>query len=631
MSPSQAEILTSSGLGDDARPPSPPTPPAERPVMLGLGAGLVLACAVGTQVVAWRFRFAPGLGAPLAVLSPQALRYDRATVVLALGFAAAAVFVPLGRRWSAPLLVLACVGSVGSVGPIYPPYGIFVWYARAARVPAAAGVFRPAWALLAGVALTTTHVISRFARRPPRAPTGSHGTARWGTGETLRRDTGLLVGRDGPRPLRFAGEGHLLTVAPTRSGKGVSAVIPNLLDHPGSVLVTDPKGENYAVTARWRERMGQPRHAFDPFDVVGGKATYNPLDLIDVRGASAVDDARLLADMLVLPNLREGDEAFWNEEARGLLTGLILHVAASPSPEGRTLAEVRRLLTLGPEPFGELLNAMGESDAAGGLVARAAARLLQKADRERSGVLSTAHSHTHFLDSPRMAEVLGRSTVDLSVLKHEAVSVYLILPTDRMEGYARWLRLMIASALRAMSRTRGQPDARILFLLDEFAHLGRMAPVQQGIGLAAGFGVTFWLIVQDLSQLRTLYGDGWLTFLANVDVLQAFGVHDWDTADHLSKMTGEATIVVTSDSESAGETAGPRGHRHRGTARTRSERGRRLLLPDEVLRLSPDAELLFMKDEGPLCVHRVNYLRDPELAGRAASNPWYDPVKRAVS
>ena len=177
----------------------------------------------------------------------------------------------------------------------------------------------------------------------------------------------------------------MLTVAPTRSGKGVSAVIPNLLDYPGSVLVTDPKGENYAVTARWRRERGHTVCAFDPFGVAGGDATYNPLDVIDAGTPDVVDDARMLADMLVLPGGREGEQAFWNEEARGVLTGLILHVAASAPPEQRTLTEVRTLLTLPPERFAELLEVMQASPAAGGLVARAAARLLQKAERERSG------------------------------------------------------------------------------------------------------------------------------------------------------------------------------------------------------------------------------------------------------
>ena len=93
------------------------------------------------------------------------------------------------------------------------------------------------------------------------------------------------------------------------------------------------------------------------------------------------------------------------------------------------------------------------SDGPHPVVASAAREVLNKSENERSGVLSTAQSHTHFLDSPRMAQVLGTSTVDLSALKRESVSVYLILPTDRMDGYARWLRLMVSQSLQDAMRT----------------------------------------------------------------------------------------------------------------------------------------------------------------------------------
>ena len=608
-----------------------PSPHADHPLIVFLGAGLVLAAAAGTQYVAWRFAFRPTLGAPILVLSAHTTRVLRAVGVLASGSALSALFVPRLRPLSGPLVLVALCAGLASIGLVYPPYRIFVWYAEYAHVPAAAPVFRGAWVVIVSVAVASAFVITSAWRRRHRAsPSDSHGSAHWGSGALLHGEQGFLLGREGPRLLRLAGEGHVLTVAPTRSGKGVSAVIPNLLDYLGSVLVTDPKGENYAVTARWRRDAGQLVYAFDPFEVVGGDATYNPLDLIDAGTPDVVDDARMLADMLVLPASREGEQAFWNEEARGVLTGLILHVAANAAPERRTLTQVRALLTLPPEPFAALLEEMQSSPAAGGLVARAAARLLQKAGRERSGVLSTAQSHTHFLDSPRMARVLEHSTLDLSVLKREAVSVYLILPTDRIDAYARWLRLMIACALRAMARTRGQPKERVLFLLDEFAHLGRMHPVQRDIGLAGGFGVTFWLIVQDLSQLRSTYGETWPTFLANMDVLQAFGINDWDTAEYLSKLTGEATIHVESEHHSRGVSRGPHAQRQLGSGRTRSEQGRRLLLPDEVRRLPREEELLFVKGSAPLLARRLSYLRDREFAGRADPNPLYDPVAQGV-
>ena len=608
-------------------------PGNDRPLVLFLTLGLVIAFGTGTQYAAWRWGFHPNLGTPLFVATPTELAVVRAAAMVCAVGGVGLLFIPSWRTMSSVLLIGALCLADTSAGPIYPPHMIAVWQVRYADVPAAAPVFWVAWLVVAASAISIGVLVnSAWRRRTPATPSTSHGSAHWGSGEALHRDRGLVLGKQGHTSLRHFGEGHVLTVAPTRSGKGVSCVIPNLLDHPGSVLVTDPKGENYAVTARWRREMGQDVFAFDPFGIASGEhasATYNPLDLIDAMSQEAIDDARMLADMIVLPDGREGEQVFWNEEARGILTGLILHVATNAPPENRTLTHVRTLLTLAPAQFAELLKDMQANLAADGLVSRTAARILQKAEKERSGVISTAQSHTHFLDSPRMALALGGSSVDLSVLKRELASVYLILPTDRIDAYARWLRLMIACALLGIARTRGQPRDRVLFLLDEFAHLGRMHPVQRDIGLAGGFGVSFWLIVQDLSQLRSTYGEGWPTFLANVDVLQAFGTNDWDTAEYLSKMTGESTIHVESENQSRGVSRGRHAQRQVGTALSTSEKGRRLLLADEVRRLPSGMQLLFVKGSAPLLVNRLNYLRDQEFAGRFDSNPLYDPVGSA--
>lgn len=584
----------------------------------------MLGFSAGTTYVAWRLHYHSNLGAPAFTIAPNWLLLARVGAIAVAGASMVTLLFPHTRRAGGVLAVVGGFGVIAAQGAIYPPYMIAVWQARYGGIMALATQLRGGWVLVGLVASSSgALVMSTWRRRRATEPTASHGSAHWSNGESLLVERGLILGRQGPHLLRFAGEGHVLTVAPTRSGKGVSCVIPNLLDHPGSVVVTDPKGENYAVTARWRRESGQRVHAFDPFRVVGGDAALNPLDLVDPDSLEAGDDARMLADMIVLAEGRGGEQQFWNEEARAVLTGLILHVAASAPPELRNLAHVRKLLTLAPTPFAALLKEMNESDAAGGLASRAAARVLQKADRERSGVISTAQSHTHFLDSPRMTRVMRQSTLDLSVLKRERTSLYLVLPTDRLEAYARWLRIMIACALLAIARDRGQPKDRVLFLLDEFAHLGKMHPVLRDIGLAGGFGVAFWLIVQDMSQLKSTYGEAWPTFLANADVLQAFGTNDWETAEHLSKLTGDSTIHVASENQSRGVSQGKQSQRQQGMALTTAEKGRRLLLPDEVRRLEREAELLFVKAQAPILAGRVSYLRDEPFQGRADRNPLY--------
>ena len=346
----------------------------------------------------------------------------------------------------------------------------------------------------------------------------THGSARFATDAENRAyagDSGLLIGRDRKtgRPLRYAGPAHLLTIAPTRTGKGVGTIIPNLLDYAGPVVCIDPKGENARITARHRGNFG-PVHVLDPFGVTGlPGAAFNPLDRIDPAGLDLADDCMTLADALVYDAPGEAGEAHWNEEAKALIAGIILAIVTSEPPATRTLATLRDRLTLAPQAFAAMLEAM---QAQGGLAARAANRHLGKSDREGAGVLSAAQRHTHFLDSPRMTAVLGHSDFTFADVKAQPTSVYLVLPPDRLATYARWLRLMLAQGLTDLARAPASPTRSVLFLLDEFAALGRLEPVERAMGLMAGYGIQLWPILQDVHQLRALYERRAGTFLLSL-------------------------------------------------------------------------------------------------------------------
>src|SRR3546814_9573 len=288
----------------------------------------------------------------------------------------------------------------------------------------------------------------------------THGSARFATDRETRplaqNGEGLLIGRDrkSGKLLRYAGPAHLLTIAPTRTGKGVGTIIPNLLDYPGSVICIDPKGENARFTARRRAKFG-PVHVLDPFGVTGiPSAAFNPLDRLDPAGLDLADDAMTLADALVYDAPGEAGEAHWNEEAKALIAGILLWVACDPESQGsdRTLEALRDCLTFAPDNFQRMLREMSRSTQARGLIARAANRHLGKSDREAAGVLSAAQRHTHFLDSPRMSAVLGRSDFTFADVKAQPTTVYLVLPPDRLATYARWLRLMLAHGDRKSTR-----------------------------------------------------------------------------------------------------------------------------------------------------------------------------------
>lgn len=450
--------------------------------------------------------------------------------------------------------------------------------------------------------------------------TGSaFGQARWARYGDLKQDglfnpRGIVLGRFKGKLLRHKTDKHLMTLAPNRAGKGVSAIIPNLLTWPGSMLVIDPKGENASVTARRRRAMGQKVYILDPWGITGFEGCrFNPLLALSPDSADLVEDATLLADSLVVPATKADDE-FWNTEARSFLAGLIMHIVTTEAPENRNLGTLRTLLTLGEAEFADLLEDMNDNHAAFGLVTRTAQRLLQKTDRERSGVISTAQGQTHFLDSPRITDVLASSSFDLDELKSSRMSIYLVLPADRLATHGRWLRLVVGLCLSALTRDRHPPENPVLFLLDEFAALGRLQAVETAIGLLAGYGVLLWPILQDLAQLQDLYPQRWRSFLANTGVIQAFGVNDMGTAEYLSKMLGQRTVTVRQHGRS-GDAVISRGSENYAAT------GRPLLMPQEIMRLPPNQQILLLHGKAPLLADRVRYYSDKEFQGLFDQNP----------
>jgi type IV secretory pathway TraG/TraD family ATPase VirD4 len=275
-------------------------------------------------------------------------------------------------------------------------------------------------------------------------------------------------------PLGYADDRHVCLVSGSRGGKGVGVIVPNLCFWPGSAIVVDPKGENATVTARRRgegsaytHSMGQDVHILDPFGEVDLpdelKARYNPLDAIDPDSDYAVDDAGRVAAALVVVANR--NDPYWEEAARNLIKGIILHVlTASQFEQRRNLVTVRRLLSQGdwitvetlsragekdiPSSFQLLWERMRRSKAFNGVVAGVGEQMIAMADKQRSGVLESARTSTEFLDSVPMQRMLQDSDFDLGELKTNprGLTIYLTLPARYMETHYRWLRLMITLA-----------------------------------------------------------------------------------------------------------------------------------------------------------------------------------------
>lgn len=442
----------------------------------------------------------------------------------------------------------------------------------------------------------------------------AHGSANFAYSKDLRklgvkRKDGLILGKFEEQFVRFKQPGHLITFAPTRSGKGVGHVIPNLLDHPGSVVVNDIKGENYAVTGDFRRSFSKVV-SFAPFS--DDSSCYNPLDFIRVGTTDEIDDASLIADMIIVDD--GAADPFWNREAKNIITGLILYVANESPPALRNLGEVRYLIMQSKKDFEFTIRDMYKSKNA--FVKKVAASVGATEPKVLASVLSTAKSQTAVWDSPRLTAITSRSDFQLEDLKRENISLYIIIPPEYLDVYKPIIRLIIGLATTAMTRVKGAPEHPVLFLIDEFPALGHMKPIESGIGYLAGYGVSLWMFIQDLNQIKDIY-ERWGTFLSNCSVRMAFGTNDVETAKVLSEMLGTTTIRVEGEgtSEEGGFKLNPL--KGKGSKSTNiSEAARPLMTPDEVMRMPNDAQLIFVQGGKPIVAEKIFYFKDPFFKGK---------------
>ena len=441
---------------------------------------------------------------------------------------------------------------------------------------------------------------ARFARRSEIKKAG------------LLGEKGIIVGRLGSRYLMFDGPQHAIISAPTRSGKGVGIVIPNLLNWPDSVVVLDIKQENWSLTSGFRQKYGQACYLFNPAAADYKTHRYNPLAYISADPNFRIDDVQKIGNML-FPD-QPGTDVIWTATPRNLFLGVVLYLAETPG-KPVTLGQVLRETLAegdGAAYFAKIINDRADDGMplSGACVRALNSYISIASENTRAGVMTSFRSRLELWMNPLIDAATSANDFDLRDVRKRRMSIYLGVTPDNLERLAPLLNLFFQQLIDLNTRELPNQNKALrytcLLLMDEFTAIGKIGILSKGISYVAGYGLRMMPIIQSPSQLVEVYGkDAAQTFTTNHALQIVFPpkASETQTARDISEWLGYQTVEGRSQSKGKGL------FQNRQHTESTSDQRRALLLPQEITSLGPDRELVIMENVPPILARKVAYYK----------------------
>jgi len=470
------------------------------------------------------------------------------------------------------------------------------------------------------------------AARPRRA---LHGDARFASPAEVYRagltggggQPGILIGRHRGKFLSLPGQLSVMLSAPTRSGKGVGVVIPNLLNWPDSAVVLDIKGENYDITAGYRAAHGQAVYAFTPFDEDARSHRWNPLTAVRSSPLHRVGDL-LTIGQVFFPNDGGGtsSEAFFNDQARNLFLGLGLVLLETPSLP-RTIGEMLRQSSgkgrsLKDHLSGLITQRREEGKPLSDECTDALQRLLSNSENTLSSVVATFNAPLTIFADAVVDAATSADDFRLEDVRRRRMSVYVRIPPNRLANARPLLNLFFSQLVSLNTQHLPEQDATLkvqcLLVNDEFTAMGRVGVITNAAAFLAGYNLRLLTVVQAMSQLDAVYGDKEArTFATNHGMQILYAPREQRDADEYSAMLGHFTERATS----RGRSRSFSGHGSSTVSRNESEQRRALLLPQEFKELGSERLVVIVENCKPILGEKIRYHRDKAFTPRLLRPP----------
>ncbi len=418
---------------------------------------------------------------------------------------------------------------------------------------------------------------------------------------------GIIIGKHPTKDIFLTsyGQTFILLAAPPGSGKGVSFVVPNLLSFPDSGAVNDPKFELWNLTSGFRASCGHECYRFSPELLETHR--WNPLSYLSTDELERFADIKILSSTLFV-DPDGNNQSFYNNAGK-ICSALILFLMETPELP-LTLPQVYEIISLGedlPQWVVDTIEARDNENRA----------LSSECIRELMNIVSvSANPKSWGIYIDILSEVLGMfgekkvawavsgNDIDFSKMREKKITVYFSVTSEAVEKFGPLMNLFFTQLIGANSKVLPEHGGfdengelrlkyQIGMFMDEVKVMGRIKAFENAPALLRGYGFRFNFIFQNKPQLRakSMYGTESADAMMNafhVEIVYAPAKQDFATAEEYSKALGTTTVPVTNYSDNVGG-------KQRSRSRNRSVQPRPLMLPQEILDMPYDEEIIFLQ------------------------------------
>jgi type IV secretion system protein VirD4 len=457
-----------------------------------------------------------------------------------------------------------------------------------------------------------------------------HGSARFANEIELRK-AGLLqadkpddeypsivVGKYGKHFLLFRGQQFMFLAAPTRSGKGVGIVIPNLLHYRDSVVVLDLKEENFVKTAGFRAQCGQAVYKFAPDAEDFITDCWNPMAYVRDDPTFRVADLMGITNILYPPS-----DDVWNSTAESLFLGLALYIMdTAKERENFNIATIKKYRVTLPfladeQTFMKYVEERKPYEPLSEECVQHLRSYAQTSEKMRSSIAITFDKPLAIYADPITARATRKNTFDMRDVRKRRMSIYVCIRPANIDKYGQLLNLFFQQLLVLNMHKMPQDDPenlkyQCLLLLDEFPAMGRVAIIEKASAYMAGYNMRLLLVFQSKSQVKDkkLYDEtGAQTMLTNMACQVCYAPRDDQDAKDYSEMIG----YMTEKGVSRSRQLSGRG----GSSQSESDQRRAVLLPQEVKAIGTDKEIISMENMPPALADKIFWFKEPVFQRRA--------------